>query len=81
MPISEDEFVEPSWVKLKERYPMSYDAVDKYNETNPRLDIARHPGDEGREGGWKQAGYNPNHNSTTLERITIRADNIQLKPY
>ncbi len=81
MPISEDAFREPKWIKLRDRYPTSYVADDKYNEINPRHDAGRYPGEEGREGGWKQAGYNPNHNSIALERITIRSDTIQLKPY
>lgn len=80
MPISEDEFREPKWVKLKERYPMSYVEDDKYNEFPPRHAAHRHPGDKGREGGWKTAGYNPNHNSISIEKITIRSDTIQLKP-
>ena len=81
MPISEDEFRQPRWVKLYDRYPMSYESNDMYNEIYPSHDASRYPGDEGDEGGWKQAGYNPNHNSTTIERITIRSDTIQLKPY
>jgi hypothetical protein len=81
MPISEDEFREPKWIKLRERYPMSYDSTDRFNEVNPRHPANRYPGDEGREGGWKQAGYNPNHNSITIERIQVRSDSIQLKPY
>jgi hypothetical protein len=41
----------------------------------------RYPGTEGREGGWKQAGYNPNHQSTRVEQIRVRSDDITLKPY
>jgi hypothetical protein len=80
MPLSLDDFRNPKWTKLEKRYPMSYDEKDKYNEVNPKHEAKRYPGDEGREGGWKQAGYNPNHNSTTVERIVVRSDNIQLKP-
>jgi hypothetical protein len=33
------------------------------------------------ETGWKAAGYNPNHNSTRVERVIITRDIISLKPY
>lgn len=81
MPISIEEYKKPMFVRHKNRYPMSYNEDDKYNEINPRHEVKRYQGPEGREGGWKQAGYNPNHQSTTLERITVRSDNYTLKPY
>jgi hypothetical protein len=31
--------------------------------------------------GWKAAGYNPNHNSTRVERVIITRDVTSLKPY
>jgi len=79
MPISESEFIEPKLVRYKERYPMSYDKRDRYNTINPRMDMARHSGV--RDSGWKQAGYNPNHQSTRIERIKLTNDDISLKPY
>lgn len=60
---------------------MSYNKEDRFNEIFPMTHAARHPGSEGREGGWKQAGYNPNHNSTRVEKIRVRSDDITLKPY
>lgn len=81
MPIPIEAFRRPTWTRLEERYPMSYDKEDKYNEICPRHHAERYPGDQGREGGWKQAGYNPNHQSTTLERIRVRSEDITLKPY
>lgn len=81
MPISMEEFSVPKWIKYQERYPLSYDKTDRFNEINPRHCVGRYPGDEGREGGWKQAGYNPNHQSTMVERIRVRSDDITLKPY
>lgn len=81
MPISMEEFSTPKFTRYQERYPLSYDKTDRFNEINPRHPVNRYPGDEGREGGWKQAGYNPNHQSTMIERIMVRADDITLKPY
>ena len=81
MPISIDEFASPKLVRLMDRYPISYDKQDRFNEICPRDSALRYQGSEGREGGWKLAGYNPNHQSTAIERITIRSDDITLKPY
>lgn len=81
MPVSINDYAKPRFIKLEERYPMSYDKEDRFNEICPRHHAGRYRGKEGREGGWKQAGYNPNHQSTTLERIRVRADNVTLKPY
>jgi hypothetical protein len=81
MPVSIEEYKEPTLFKMQERYPMSYDKTDRFNEINPMLHAARHPGDQGREGGWKQGGYNPNHQTTSIERINVRADEITLRPY
>ena len=81
MPISIEEFSTPKWIKYQERYPLSYDKEDRFNEINPRHFAGRYQGTEGREGGWKQAGYNPNHQSTRVERIRVRSDDITLKPY
>ncbi len=81
MPISIEEYAEPSWIRIQDRYPMSYDKTDRFNEINPRHNVARYPGDQGREGGWKQAGYSPEHQTTRIESITIRSDDVTLKPY
>jgi hypothetical protein len=79
MPLSENDYREPYWIKLRDRYPMSYDKKDRYNTINPRNEMARYNGD--RDTGWKQAGYNPNHQSTRVERINLYSENITLKPY
>lgn len=81
MPISISEFAQPSWVKQQERYPLSYNKEDRYNETCPRDTPNRYMGDVGREGGWKYPGYNPNHNSTRIEKFKIRTDGLSFKPY
>ncbi len=82
MPIDISEFREPKFVKYKTRYPMSYDKKDRFYkfDTDPRgyrsSDIT-----SPRTGGFKQAGYNPNHNSTRVEKVNLYVDNITLKPY
>jgi len=81
MPISMEEFSNPKFIKYQERYPMSYSKLDKYNEICPRDYPPRYQGSEGREGGFKFAGYNPNHQSTRIEKFRIRSDDITLKPY
>ena len=81
MPIDIEEYSQPKWIKYQERYPLSYDKEDRFNEVNPMHCAARYQGTEGREGGWKQAGYNPNHQSTQVENIRVRSDDITLKPY
>ena len=81
MPISIDEFAIPKWIKLQDRYPMSYNKEDRFNEIFPQDYPARYMGSEGREGGWKLPGYNPHHQSTMVERIRIRSDDVTIKPY
>lgn len=81
MPISWEAYKRPVLVKGKTRYPMTENKEDRYNEINPRHEVKRYQGPEGREGGWKFAGYNPNHQTTSLERFNIRSDNYTLKPY
>jgi hypothetical protein len=81
MPISLDEFSNPKWIRYQERYPMSYVKQDRFNEINPMHFAGRYPGSVGREGGWKEAGYNPHHQSTRIEHFNIRSDDITLLPY
>lgn len=81
MPISMDEFSTPTFIRLQPRYPMSYNKEDRFNEICPRDFANRYQGDIGREGGWKCAGYNPNSQSTRIEKIKIRSDSITLRPY
>ena len=81
MPISIEAFAVPQFTRLQQRYPMSYNKEDRFNEVCPRDYASRYQGTVGREGGWKTAGYNPNSQSTRVERIKIRSDDITLKPY
>jgi hypothetical protein len=80
MPISITEFENPKFSKLQNRYPMSYQKNDRFNEVNPMNYTERFQGSEGR-GGFKFGGYNPNSQSTRIERINLWSDNITLRPY
>jgi len=79
MPLSENDYRNPYFIKDRERYPMSYDKKDRFNTVNPRMNMLRHGGN--RDFGWKQAGYNPNSQSTRVERINMTSDTITLRPY
>ncbi len=80
MPIPIESFATPKFQRLRERYPISYNKNDRINVINPQHFAGRYLGDEGPEGGWKQAGYNPNHQSTRLETVRLTNLDIVLKP-
>jgi len=81
MPISDDAFREPMLSKYLERYPMTYDKKERYTATivNPKIDQARSNSIDG--SGWKQPGYNPTHNSTSVEKINLTTDSPQIRKY
>jgi hypothetical protein len=82
MPVPIESYIQPSFIKYRERYPMSYDKRDRFINTVPqKSEMARHNGDTDTGNGWKQPGYNPNSNSTRVERVNIYTDNISLRPY
>ena len=75
MPIDISEFAEPKLVRHKERYPLSDNKKDRF------MDFGMFPRSYRGEGGtFPQPGYNPNHQSTTVEKINLEADDITLKP-
>lgn len=73
MPTSIDSFGMPKWLKYKEKQPFVTDKKAKYY----RFDL----NERGWRDGFLQPGYNPNHNSTKVERININKEGIRLKPY
>jgi hypothetical protein len=81
MPISIEAFATPQFTRIPTGYPYSTQKTDRFNEINPKQEAGRFIGTEGREGGWKQGGYNPNHQTTRIEKIRVRSDDITLKPY
>jgi len=81
MPISESAFSKPTFTKYKERYPLSYDKKQRYTDTmvNPIGNQARSNSSDG--SGWKQPGYNVNHNSTRTETVNLTSESPQYKAY
>lgn len=81
MPVSEDEYREPRFIKIPDRYPMTYDKTARYTDTvvNPKLFQGRANSTDG--SGWKPPGYNPRHQSTTVERVNLTIDSPTFKPY
>ncbi len=75
MPVSMSDYRVPRWVSAQnlDQATLSRDDKERFYkfDTDPR----------GWRDGFKQPGYNPNHNSSTLERVNINRDNITLKPY
>ena len=76
MPIDIKEFAEPSFTRMKPRYGLfSEDKKDRFPD---------YPNDYKRswrgQDGWKQAGYNPNHQSTRVEKLNLKSDDYTLKP-
>ena len=74
MPIDISEFATPRFIKLQERWPMSYNQKDRFIDYS--ADTRRYRG----EAGFPQPGYNPNHNSTKVEKIKLDVDDITLRP-
>ena len=82
MPVPIEAYIEPKFVKDRPRYPMSYNSKDKFLNTIAQMHtVERYHGDADARNGWKQAGYNPNHNSIRVEGVNLKNDNISLKPY
>jgi hypothetical protein len=81
MPISENEYRTPRFIRYQERYPISYDKNERYTATltNARVYAGRANSEDG--SGWKPPGYNPNHNSTTIERVNLIKDSPSFRPY
>ena len=77
MPIDISEFAEPSFIRHKERYGL-------FSE-NKRDRFPDYENDYKRswrgENGYKTAGYNPNHQSTRVEKVNLYSDDYTLKKY
>lgn len=75
MAISMSEYREPKWVAMAnmDQATMSRDDNERFYKfgTDPR----------GWRDGFKQAGYNVNHNSSRVESVNIESDTISLKGY
>lgn len=76
MPIPIEDYATPKWIRFRERYTIAgiEDAKAVF------VDFDQYPRSY-RDGVYPQAGYNVNHNSTRVEKINLRNDDITLKPY
>jgi hypothetical protein len=75
MPISIEEYREPSWIRSRERYTIAGLTDQKARFMN----FEQYPRSY-RGGVFKQPGYNVNHQAIRVERINMRSDDITLKP-
>lgn len=74
MPIDIMEFINPSFIRLKTRY-----TIAGIEDSKARfIDYGDYPR-RYRHGDFPQAGYNTNHNSTRIERVNLRSDDITFK--
>lgn len=75
MPISIEEYREPKWIRLRTRYTMAGIEDQKARFINYEAYPRNYRGAD-----IKRPGYNPNHQSTRVERINLRVDDLTLKP-
>jgi hypothetical protein len=75
MTVSINEYREPKWVSLNDadQATLSRDNNERFYkfDTDPRR----------WRDGFKQSGYNVNHNSIRVERVNINRDDVTLKGY
>lgn len=61
-----------NWVRQKQTYPFGEDKRDRYE---PFTDVRNH------RGSFKQPGYNPDSQSTSISDTNINRENLILNPY
>ena len=76
MPISLEEFSTPKFTRLRTRYTIAGIEDSKARFIN----YGDYPRNY-RGGDIKRPGYNPNQQSTSIENINLKNDNLTLKPY
>jgi len=80
MPIPMSSYALPRWIRLRERYTIA--GVE--NQKARFSEILHDTANDRRKykyGEWLQAGYNPNHDSTRVEKIRLDSDDVTLKGY
>jgi len=75
MPIPIEEFREPKLTRYRTRYPLSEDKKDRFYKFETNLRSYR-----GEGGTFPQGGYNPNHQSSRVEKVNLLVDEYSLKP-
>ena len=72
MPVSDDERRKPRWVAYTEGATLTRDDRDRFMKFELYSRSYR-------TGEFLQSGYNPNHNSPVLERVSIDTDSLTLR--
>jgi len=80
MPIPIEEFADPVLKRLRTRYTIAGIETPSSRFSQITWEVANDLR-KYRYGDWPRAGYNPNHQSTRVERIRLTADDYTLKPY
>ena len=75
MPIPIEDFSEPKFIKYEECWTLVPDKKARFMRFE---DYPRNYRGEG--GTFPQAGYNPDHQSTTIEKINLYSDDYTEKP-
>ena len=75
MPLSENDFREPYFIRDKVRYTIA----GLSNKKSIYMKFDQYPRNY-RDGVFPQPGYNPHHQSTTIEKVNWDSDSITLKP-
>lgn len=76
MPIPIEAYAKPEWVRLRDRYTVA--GIE--NQKARFIDYGAYPRSY-RNGYFPQPGYNPNHNSITIERVRMDNDDVVHRPY
>jgi hypothetical protein len=75
MPISEDEYREPQWIRYQKGYTVSRIVAERSKFMNFELYPRSY-----RNGEFRQPGYNPNHQAIRVERSNLYKEGLTLKP-
>ena len=74
MPISITEYALPKWTRLRERYTIA--GIE--NKRDIFMNFSLYPRSY-RNGVYPMEGYNPAHDSTTIERVRLDTEDMTLK--
>lgn len=80
MPIPIEEFANPEFIRYREGYTIAR-ITGKQAKYSEILWMEENDTRRYRDGQWKRAGYNPNRQSTRVERVRIANDSLTLDPY
>ncbi len=80
MPIAIEEFATPKFIRMRTRYTVA--GIENHQARFSQVVYdTQNDARKYRNGDWPRAGYNPNHQSTRVERVRLVSDDYTLKPY